>query len=100
MIDLSLYEELKQIPSNEYFRFAPLFFRRKFVGLDSHQFYFSDGSLIQNVAGFGVYNYYSAYFFKLQYPCSVFIAEPTALYFTCSLITNVLQTFLLYVQTV
>lgn len=88
LVDLSLHEELKQIPKQEHSRFASLLFERKFEGVNRNQIYFTDGSFCENIAGFGVYNINLAHFFKLQSPCSIFIAELIALYFSCSLISE------------
>lgn len=87
-IDLSLHAELNHIPHHLHFHFADNLFKRKFVGVDLEKVYFTDGSLINNTAGFGVYNMHLAYFLKLEFPCSVFIAELTALYFACNLIQS------------
>lgn len=87
-IDLSLLEELKQIPKPEHAHFAKILFNRKFGGVSLEQFYFTDGSLIRDIAGFGVYTVSLAYFYKLKSPCSVFIAELVALYYACRLIKN------------
>lgn len=63
-----------------------MLFDRKFGGIEPQYLFYTDGSFIRNSAGFGVYNIEVAHFFKLKSPCSIFVAELIALYFTCSVI--------------
>ncbi|XP_062706171.1 uncharacterized protein LOC134287690 [Aedes albopictus] len=88
LIDLSLFYELRQIPKLLHSHFANFLFQRKFEGFNPTQMYFTDGSLIDGIAGFGVYNLCLTHFHKLQSPCSIFISELIALYFTCTMIRD------------
>lgn len=44
---------------------------------------FTDGSLIDSQTGFGFYSLRNESCYKLEQPCSIYVAEMTAIYFAC-----------------
>ena len=47
-----------------------------------HNIFHTDGSLFNNNYGFGIYNSRISYFYRLSQPCSVYVAELSAIYFS------------------
>lgn len=85
-MDDSILAEIRNIPEHQLGRVAPSIFQQKINSEDIKNIFFTDGSLIDGSAGFGVFNETIGYFFSMQDPCSVFSAEITAIYFTCKII--------------
>ncbi|VDO16643.1 unnamed protein product [Brugia timori] len=86
--DISMKEEIHGIPEHHRPMIVPGIYSAKFGQVDSTKTFFTDGSLIEESAGFGIYHeIYSAYR-KLQAPCSVFVAELAAIHFTLEMIAS------------
>ena len=84
----SIFHELKQIPFSSRNTISKQLVDRKIKVIDINNVFYTDGSLINGSAGFGIYNSQITYFYRLNSPCTVFIAELSAIYHTISIIKN------------
>ncbi|XP_055598551.1 uncharacterized protein K02A2.6-like [Uranotaenia lowii] len=78
--DLSMQQEIRGIPEQHRPFVVPRIFYAKYGHVNAEQMYFTDGSLINECTGFGVYNKISCASYSLQSPCSVYIAELAAIH--------------------
>ncbi|XP_055600103.1 uncharacterized protein LOC129749201 isoform X1 [Uranotaenia lowii] len=78
--DLSMQQEICGIPVPHRSLLIPRIFEAKYRHVDADKMYFTDGSLIEESTGFGVFNEISSASYSLESPCSVYIAELAAIH--------------------
>lgn len=67
--DLSMQQEIKMIPESQRPQIVPQIFSSKYNYIKKENMFFTDGSLIQGLTGFGVFNSKMSISHKLQPPC-------------------------------
>ena len=78
--DLSMKEVIRGIPDHLRAIVIPPIFTAKISHIDPSRIFFTDGSRIGNSTGFGIYNVNYETSYKLQEPCSVYVAEMASIH--------------------
>ncbi|XP_055596823.1 uncharacterized protein LOC129746912 isoform X2 [Uranotaenia lowii] len=86
--DLSMQQEIRGIPVSHRPLLIPRIFEAKYRHVDADKMYFTDGSLIEETTGFGVFNEISSASHSLQPPCSVYVAELAAIHWALDSIAS------------
>ncbi|XP_055586989.1 uncharacterized protein LOC129739532 [Uranotaenia lowii] len=86
--DLSMQQEIRGIPDPHRPLLIPRIFEAKYRHVDADKMYFTDGSLIEETTGFGVFNEISSASHSLQSPCSVYVAELAAIHWALNSIAT------------
>ena len=79
-IDLSMKDAIRGIPDHVRPIAVPPIFASKIRHIDPSKIFYTDGSRIDNLTGFGVFNENYQLSYKLQEPCSVYVAELAAIH--------------------
>lgn len=86
--DLSMKQEIHQIPEQFRANIVPQIFSYKFRWVSEEKMFFTDGSKIEGTTGFGVFNINRSVFHSLKDPCSVYVAEIAAIYCALGMIES------------
>ncbi|XP_055597805.1 uncharacterized protein LOC129755617 isoform X3 [Uranotaenia lowii] len=86
--DLSMQQDIRGIPDSHRPLLIPKIFEAKYRHVDADKIYFTDGSLIEESTGFGVFNETTSASYNLQSPCSVYIAELAAIHWALESIAS------------
>lgn len=86
--DISMKQEINNIPDYLRSKIIPLLFSSKYGRLCSDKCFHTDGSSIDNSVGYGVFNENVSIYHQLKNPCSVFVAELAAIYNALIIILN------------
>uniref|UniRef100_A0AAG5DGL5 Reverse transcriptase domain-containing protein n=1 Tax=Anopheles atroparvus TaxID=41427 RepID=A0AAG5DGL5_ANOAO len=78
--DTSFREDIDSIPHDLGGSTIPAIFKEKYSHLDVDAQFYTDGSSSSQGTGCAYYNYSSEAFYKLEKPCSIFIAELAAIF--------------------
>lgn len=80
LFDLSMKQETCGIPDHTRSIVVPPIFAAKYGHISCEKMFFTDGSLIHDSIGFGVYNVNHSSSFQLSSPCSIYVAELAAIH--------------------
>ena len=86
--DTSMRSETRGIPDHLRSRVIPSIFASKYNHVPQQNVFFTDGSSIDGCTGFGVYNESHGIFYKLNDPCSVYVAELAAIHSALNIIED------------
>ena len=78
--DTSMRSDTRGIPDHLLRMVVPSIFASKYNHIPSNNRFYTDGSNINGCTGFGVFHESHQLFFKLEDPCSVYVAELAAVY--------------------
>lgn len=87
-VDTSLVGKLKGIPEAHLSSVANPMVKEKLDLYNPRKVFFTDGSLMDKKAGFGVFETESTTSFRLSEPCSVFVSEVSAILYVCRLLRD------------